>query len=66
MPPQSFRAIAGASVPGRQDCGVVDYQPEGNRSFARSLSAKFFAFAGNVVDELDERIKKGPDFGAFF
>jgi hypothetical protein len=44
---------------------VVDYQSEGNRSFALSLSAKLFAFAGNVVDELDDRIKKGPDVGAF-
>jgi hypothetical protein len=43
---------------------VVDYQSEGNRSFVPS-SAKLFAFAGNVVDELNDRIKKGPDVGAF-
>jgi hypothetical protein len=44
---------------------VVDYQSEGNRSFVPSPSAELFAFAGNVVDELNDRIKKGPDVGAF-
>jgi hypothetical protein len=44
---------------------VVDYQSEGNRSFVSSPSAELSAFAGNVVDELKDRIKKGPDVGAF-